>query len=313
MRNTLKTFALFGAIFLLAAGFGFGQTNTVASTYLAAAVSGSLSASTVIVGSATGITVSPQTLLFVDQERMPVVSVNGTSITVSRTNPGAHAQYSRVYIGRPNWFYSVNPPARGACTLANLYAHPWINVNTGAIWSCVGGIWTHENALPATSGRPQYWTIPLGSAAYASTGTDTAITATTVYVGELFVPRSMLVTGIKALAGGTVAGTDTGIAFLFNANGQLLANSALAGTTLTGINTVQTLPLTAPYFVNGPARYWIGVQVSAATTKIRTVATSTFTDLLSTTITSVTYGTLPTFSTLPTTFTADNAPIAGVY
>src|ERR1017187_3587650 len=59
-------------------------------------------------------------------------------------------------------------------------------------------------------------------------GTDTAGVATQVWVTELKMGGNTLITGISYLIG-SVGGTDKAIAILYDSNGNVLANSALAG------------------------------------------------------------------------------------
>jgi len=313
MKSNLKVFALVLFALGMMGASGYAQTNAITDTSLAAAVTST--ATTILVSSATGITADPQTMLMIDQEPMAVIKVSGTTITVSRTTTkAAHVIYSRVYIGRPDWFMSYDPPAKTSCTLASIHSHPWVNINNGNVWSCVSSLWVLENELKGSTGRAQAWTVPLGSVAYGSMGTNSAVVATTMYVADIEVPRTMPLNGVKVLAGGTVGGSDKGIAFLYKAGGgDPVAYSLLAGTTFTGTDTLQTLAFTTPYMANGPGKYFIGIQMNCTTTTLlRLITTSTFVNNLTTTKTGVTFGTLPRL-TAPTTFTADVGPIAGVY
>ena len=101
MKSNIAKIALLGAMVLMVVALGFGQSNTITNTYLSAAATATTA--TISVGSATGITASPQTMLMIDQEPMRVTSVSGTTITVSRDQSTAAAQviYSRVHVGRP--------------------------------------------------------------------------------------------------------------------------------------------------------------------------------------------------------------------
>jgi len=162
----------------------------------------------------------------------------------------------------------------------------------------------------ASTGRSRYSTVPIGSVAYGSVGTNTTMVAGTIYWAELYVPRNITVASINVLNGATV-GTDKGIAAIYDSNGLLLTNSALAGATTSGANTFQSYaPATATgtYDLVGPARYWIAYQSNGTTDTIRTIATATFIDVLTTSATGA-FGTL-TALTVPTTFTADKGPVA---
>jgi len=161
------------------------------------------------------------------------------------------------------------------------------------------------------TGRNRFSTVPIGFVAYSSMGTDKSLVAGTIYVCDIFVPRNLTLTGISILNGATV-GTDKWIVALYpTAGGAAVANSALAGTSSAGANVFQPIAFTSTYAAIGPARYWIALQSNGTADTIRTVAGSTFIDVLSTAVAG-SFGTLPSL-TPPTTFTADWGPIAYVY
>lgn len=162
----------------------------------------------------------------------------------------------------------------------------------------------------AITGRSAYGTIPIGSVAYGSLGTSAVHVAGTLYIGELLIERPMLVTNINVLNGATV-GTDNNLAAIYDATGNLLANSALAGALAAGANAFQTFALTAPIFLPGPAQYFIAVQCNGTTATTRRLAASTFVDVLCKSQTG-TFGTVPTTITPPTTFAATTSPVAYV-
>ena len=130
---------------VVAAIAAFGQTNTIVQTSLAASIT--QSQQTISVNSATGI-VAPSTSaagssLWVQDfgqqmgEVMRVVSISGTTITVSRTSSRAtaHANAAMVLVATaPNWFVAKDPA--GSCTTAATYVTPVININTGVQWVC---------------------------------------------------------------------------------------------------------------------------------------------------------------------------------
>ena len=150
-------------------------------------------------------------------------------------------------------------------------------------------------------------TVPIGSVAYASFGTNKTLVAGTIYWASVYVPSDVTVTNINVLCG-TTCTTDNWTTGLYNAAGALIANSALAGQLVATANTFQTFALTAPKAITGPGLYWIGVQSNGTTATMRTVATLTFIDVLTKSATGV-FGTL-TALTPPTTFTADVGPVA---
>lgn len=167
-----------------------------------------------------------------------------------------------------------------------------------------------DKALDASAGfRSAFATVPIGSVAYGSMGTNTTMVAGTILWAEVYFPQDVTITGIKVLNGATV-GTDKGIVALYGNNGDLRANSALAGATTAGANALQSYAFTTPYAaVRG--RHWLAYQSNGTTDTIRTVAASTFIDVLTTSATGA-FGTL-TQLTVPTTFTADKGPIAAAY
>lgn len=179
--------------------------------------------------------------------------------------------------------------------------------NRGAMTN--SGVTTLTGGL-SISGRFRVMTVPVGGAAYSSTGTSAVHVAGTVYVADIYVPRNFTVTGVGVLNGATV-GTDNLIVSVYSSDGTLLGNSALAGTLSAGANAFQEIALTSPVAIVGPGRYWIGVQCNGTTATTRRVAASTFIDVL-TKSTAGTFGTLPAL-TVPTTFTADVGPIAYIY
>lgn len=165
-----------------------------------------------------------------------------------------------------------------------------------------------KNAIK--TGRAKFPTVPIGSVAYASMGTNTATVAGTMLYGEIFISRPTSLTGIGVLNGATV-GTDKGIAVLFDSTGAPVANSAVAGATTAGANAFQQYAFTAVTGVLAPGQYFIGYQSNGTTDTVRTVAVSTFNDLVGAGATGV-FGTIPSI-TPPTTLTADKAPIGYAY
>jgi hypothetical protein len=148
---------------------------------------------------------------------------------------------------------------------------------------------------------------PGGCPATNTTGTDTAGIIGTVWVSAINIPAPITVTGISYLIG-SVGGTDKAIVFVFDSAGNVLATSALAGTTVGTTATMQRIALNAPLPLNAPGLYFIGVQTNGTTARIRTQA---FGDYPVASI-SQTFGT-PVAITVPTTFTASYGPIASTY
>lgn len=167
--------------------------------------------------------------------------------------------------------------------------------------------WTPQGVTPASAGSAAPATIPgIGNVAYASLGNATTLIAGQVFVASIYVPFDMTVTNINCLNGGTV-GTNAVIYSLYNTAGTRIATTALAGATTSGANAFQTIALTAPLAIQGPGRYFVSVQGNGATDNIRTVAASTFRQIVTNSVAGA-FGTLPAL-TPPTTFTANVGPI----
>lgn len=165
------------------------------------------------------------------------------------------------------------------------------------------------NPAPVTN-RAKFSTVPIGSVAYASLGTNVAPVNGTEYFSELFIPKVMTLTGIGFLNGATV-GTDKRIIALANSDGTIVATSNLAGATSSSANGFQEIAFTATITVS-PGTYFVVVQPNGATDTLRFVAANTFIDMRTATREG-TFGTLLPPSAPITSFTADTGPIAYVY
>jgi hypothetical protein len=179
------------------------------------------------------------------------------------------------------------------------------NLSVGGTLSVTGTVTASGGIAGATPVAID--TVPIGSVAYASFGNDTTMVAGTVYFIGIVIPRNFTVTNINVLQG-TIAGTDKLIGALYNSAGTLVANSALAGVTVTTSNTFLTLPLTSTYSAIGPGQYYLSISSNGTTDKIRTVAANTFVTANTNSATG-TFGTLAAI-TPPTSFSANKGPIA---
>lgn len=146
----------------------------------------------------------------------------------------------------------------------------------------------------------------------ATSGTDTACTNGTGYCGSVRITRNCTVTGIQYLVG-SVGGTDKVIASLHDATGALLANSALAGTTVGTAAQLQQVAFTSTYAAVGPGLYFVCLTFNGTTAKFRTIPAycNAGNGVVGNSVTQ-TFGTAATF-TAPTTFTADKVPVASLY
>lgn len=297
-------------------------------TTLSAAVADEKTA-TFKVTSATGFTASTSSLTYmayVDYEAVRIRAVSGTTITVERgqeaTRATAHVSGARIFVGlagsnraegyAPGPFVLSDP--YGACTRGVQAVLPIVNVRTGQWHNCLGGQWVPQTRVDTNPIVPLVGicNIPIGSVAYGSVGTNSADVADKMMRTSIVVPRSGFYTGIQVLQGGT-ATTDKIHAGLFDSTGKLVTNSLAAGVLLATADTFKALPFAAVQLITGPARYFIGVTGNGATAgSYRTIAASTFIDVLSGSATSQTFGTFPEF-TPPTTFSADLAPVSCLY
>lgn len=174
------------------------------------------------------------------------------------------------------------------------------NTVTSAV-TLTGGV---AGGFPYLSGT---WPNPT-----ATSGTDTACTNGTGYCGAVRITRNCTVTGIQYLVG-SVGGTDKVIVSLHDSTGALLANSALAGTTVGTAAQAQQVAFTGTYAAVGPGLYFVCVTFNGTTAKFRTVPAycNVGNGAIGNSVTQ-TFGTAATF-TAPTTFTADKVPVASLY
>jgi hypothetical protein len=181
-----------------------------------------------------------------------------------------------------------------------------LNDGTGrAVGAVPLGVIGGAGEIPET----RYLVIPIGGVAYGSLGTNTTPVAGTQYFSEISIPIDFTISSISCL-NGTAAATDLLIYGLWNrTTGALLGNTALAGTLAAGTDAFQTISLTTPLAVDA-GNYSVGYQTNGTTTRLRTIAASTYLQTWTHSDTG-TFGTLET-QTFPGTFTADKGPICYV-
>src|ERR1017187_7122832 len=131
-----KTFSAFLAVaFVLAISPANAQVYSLTQTSVSGAIA-SGSVQTFIVASATNVTTG--SMLYVEQEAMLVLGVNGTAVTVARgqntTKAVGHPSPAMVLAGSPDWFSDQDPT--GACVTATTKTAPHVNVITGKQWLC---------------------------------------------------------------------------------------------------------------------------------------------------------------------------------
>ena len=149
--------------------------------------------------------------------------------------------------------------------------------------------------------------VSAGRQASVSTdGTDTAPVTTETYIGEVFVPANMTVTGV-AIFNGSVATNGNAMVGLADSTGAVVAQSV--STALSGTDAYQRIAFSATYAAKGPATYYILTQYSSTSDRYNAWAVGNFGASKKT---SETFGTFTTI-TPPTTFTTNLATIAGLY
>lgn len=290
-------------------------------TTLSAAVT-STSQTYVVVASATGITANSTVLFVADGlgELLFVNSVNGTTIGVTRGSNGSvaastHASGALVFVAPPNAI--VNQPPTGSCTRANQLYLPVIALGVTSaqpsIADCVGGQWVVADTKNNNNTYSVVYHPQPGAVLYTSiNSTGTTLAATTMYCTELDVQQSKNVTGLAFLLG-TAGGTDKHISVLYDGTGNLLANSATAGTTAGTASTYEHLDFTKKYFLVGPAKYYGCLQTNGTTATVRMLVTSVQDGYTTKGVTGQTFGTIPATITVPTTFTTAVGPYEQIY
>lgn len=181
-------------------------------------------------------------------------------------------------------------------------------INYGGVKAWAEKVLTAFGITTSLPGR--IFNVQLSGTALTGIGTDGASVAGTLYYSQIFLPANKTLTGVAVLNGTTV-GTDKLIGALYDSEGTLVANSALAGATGSGADSFQELAFTSTYDAVGPRTYFVALQVNGTTHQNQRMAAST--PLCWTGSATGTFGTLPASITPPTTFTADKGPIAYVY
>lgn len=178
---------------------------------------------------------------------------------------------------------------------------------TGSVTATGTGTFT-AGLVPgsAPTGIPN-WVPPT-----ATSGTDTAFADGTQFVTSIYLPYNMTLTGFNFLVG-SVGGTDKVYVVLYSSAGAVLANSSLTsgGATVGTAAQTQAVAFTATYAAVGGRRYYVGVSANGATAKLRTVLAYCSGGLFAGSVAQV-HGTVAAI-TVPSTFTADKAPIGFLY
>lgn len=156
------------------------------------------------------------------------------------------------------------------------------------------------------------------SAQLAADGNNSTPVITEIYVAEIFVPATCLVTGI-ALFNGSDA-TDSVKLALYDVSGTLLR--ATADTQMSGTDAYQRVPFATDgsnaaattIELPGPATYYVGAIFDGTTSRYNTHAVGNFGGgKLTGHVYATAFNTTAMTITPPTTFTTALAPIASLY
>lgn len=260
------------------------------------------------------------TVLYIGTEAIRVTQTPGTSsqpVYVERgwqgTGTEAHNSGDLVWVATPSQlFYNISPllPA-GACTRSSLSVVPEINIRTGQFSDCLGGVWVTGSGTPLPPSHIQSPVV--GGIAVTSLTAGVAMPVTDMSCTEVNIPGNKLLTGIGLLNGAT-ASTDNHLVALYDATGNLLANSATAGVLAAGASDYQYIAFTAKYFAVGPAQYYACYQTNGTTGLVHMADSATGADTIwAGYIGTQTFGTIPATITVPVTFTTAQGAMIALY
>ena len=319
----MKTLKLAVAFLVLALASASAQTILTVTT-LSTAIT-SRKTQNIVLASATGVVAGVD--LIIDAEVVNVVSINSTTAYVVRgygsTAGATHLSGTPVVVvpvaAIGYSLVSFDPEgscARGSSTTAQstLYL-PIYNTRNGNYSDCINGVWVSSQMIPLASAASLLQNIPVGTLLYTSVNTNgVALAATTdAYCAEMDITAGRWLTGVQFLNGTSVA-TDSRIGSLYDANGNLIAASAIITAGNYGsaseygkLAFTQLLPAL-------PGKYLICAQpVTAAGTASIRMALTQINDYIVGGIVTITAGTANATITAPTTFTTAQVPYGGVY
>lgn len=299
MKNTFKSIALLAlsALALFGQGQNIGVTQPSGTTW--APLVGSTSLSTAVkagdtqmcVASATGI-VTPSlatgvagSFLMIDSEAAQVIGAGASStcFKVKRGQLGTTQQVhaASVLVWVANADTNTGDPSRP--TGQNLFAL--------------------EDAAEGVGASTPF---PYGAI------TSTAPVAGTTYFGEIVVPYNRASQGACILNGGTV-GTDNHLVALYDYQGNLVANSAVAGALAAGVSLLQCFAWVTPVELAGPATYYLAVQSNGTTATLGLYVTGNVGSSYVTGSVTGTFGTIKQTIAPGNSFTTAKGPIGTLY
>jgi hypothetical protein len=243
-----------------------------------------------------------------------VTSYSTTCFNVIRqVNPALHASGLTVYLGPRQWFASIDPRVGngGTCTLASTLYYPYINLSSGQIFHCIASQWVAGEGQVTTAQPYTAFTTLSNPDALVAAGSVSDI-AGQEWFSQIYIPSNTTLTGACWLNGATVT-TDKRLAFLADAGGNIIANSAVAGVTTASASHYQCAAFTSTVAVYGPGTYYVGVQTAGTTDNfLGYIAGGAPTNYGTGIVASGVFGTL-TAITPTVTFTTAEGPLMMVY
>jgi len=231
---------------------------------------------------------------------------------IRQINPTLHASGLTVYLGPRQQFATIDPRVGigGTCTLSTLPFYPYINLSSGAVYRCIASQWVVGQGQTTTA-TPFTAFSTLSTPGNLIAPTSVTSVAGTEWFSQMYIDTNATLTGACWLNGATVSSGNT-IAFLADASGAIIANTALAGTADAGASQYQCAAFVATTAVYGPGTYFVGIQKSGTTDNFLAYATGGAPTNYGTGSLTGTFGTL-TALTPTVTFTTAKGPMIIVY
>ena len=321
MKNTIKLFLLVLAL----AGFALAQTatpwTTLAASMTVSATTINLASSTNVV--AMGVDNVPLTGVYVDRDFF-TITTNANSATgsgnvwnIKRVASGGFAiraphASGAVAIVAPMSVFDQGPYDKSGTCTASLFPYTiYVQLRTGNLARCSGGSWVVGTPL-SNPAQPYAAFTTLSPANPIATNSTTHV-AGTIWFSQIFIPRTVVLTGACQLNGATVT-TDNSIVALYDSGGSLMANSVLTGVADASYASIyQCQAFTAKVIVPGPATYFAALQTQNTTDNFQSYAAGSAPTNYGTQSQTGTFGTLAAMTTPTTTFTANKGPLMQVY
>lgn len=311
-----KLIATFSFVLALALALPASAQTIISSTTLAAAITSTSSqANTFRLTSTSGITAG-STMLFIEGEADFVNAVTSTTVSVTRgagpsSRVSTHANATRVWYGPPKYFQTATPTGYpfGSCTRSTILVLPYIDINNNVYSDCLGGNWVR--GLSGLAPTIIFSPAP-GGAVLTGVGTSTATTNTSMYCSQMYLPQNKTLTGLQLL-NGTAVGNGHRNAILYDAAGNLLAQSGTTTTTANASN-YQAYAFSSTYFAIGPAWYVGCSQSQSSSDTLNLVVTADGNaGILTQIYTGQTYGTVSSTITPPSAYTTAQGPYFAFY